>query len=471
MSSLNNMLITAQSGVLTQQDRLATISHNIANVDTPGYHRQRAILQTAPPNVPNKYTTNRYVEGTGVRIANIVRVYNRMKETALLEQTSSYEEFETLANSLSDMEGLMNAGGNGALEGLLQDFGDAWADIVNDPDNLAERSVLLERATTLAGHLNQLSGRLTFYRAGIAAGGAGPDFSGLAPSTVEEVNDIATRLQDLNRRVRSCVGQDISANDLQDQRDTLLNELSQRIGFEFSPEDDVTIDGQLLVSGDGVTLNELSVTDADANPIEFSLDGAAVTIEGGSLAAWTTAASRVEDVLARLDTLAATLITEINALHITGYDLNGEIGLDFFTGTGAADIATAISDPRLVAAANTLHDAGPPVVPNVGDGANALEIVGLFTEDLAALGSQTFNAYHAQTMTDLGADLQTARGLADDGLAVVNMLKDTIQTESGVSLDEEMIAMVSAQRAYQAAARLVNVIDGMMDTVINTMKR
>jgi len=469
MASLNDILITARSGVLTHQEWLAVTSHNIANADTEGYHRQRVSLTTNPPHMPNKYVAKDYVEGTGVRIADVVRVYNRMKETAFLERTASYEGLQTLTDALGEMEGLLGAGHDGSLASLMRSLSTAWSEVSSTPDGLAERSVLLQRATALAEHFNLLSTRLTSYRTGIADGGLGPDFTGMVPAIVDEVNDLASRIQALNVQVTVCRGQGISANDLQDQRDRLLTELSERVAFTLEPNDDVTIDGQLLVSGNGVTRNELTLVNAGSDPLEFSLDGAAVSMGGGSLGGWTTAASHAEYLLARLDTLAGTLITEVNAIHVSGYDLDGNLGLDFFTGTGTADIAVAISTPRLVAAANTLHDPGPPPIPNVADGGNALEIAALFSQNFPGLENLTFNGYHAHTMVELGAYIQSTENAADDGLVVVNMLKDAIQSESGVSLDDELVEMMAAQRAYQAAVRLVNAADGMLDVVINRM--
>ena len=469
MASLNDMLITARSGVLTHQERLAVTSHNISNADTPGYHRQQVAVEANPPNEPNLYDARNYATGTGVRVADVVRVYNRMRETALLEQTSSYQGSDTLAGSLNDLEGLLSGSTSGSLDTLLQNFGDAWSDVANSPGTLAERGVLLERADALADQLNLLSARLTRYRAGIADGGAGPAFTGLVPSIVSEINDLATRVQALNARIATSEAQGNSAGDLMDQRDSLLSSLSEKVGFTLAANGDVSVGGQLLVSGDGTIRHDLTLLDAGGQPIQVRLNGRAVAASGGSLGGWIAAAGRADDLQARLDKLAGTLVAEVNASHASGYDLDGNAGTAFFTGTGAANIAVAISDPRLVAAANTVQDPGPPPAPNTGDGANALELAQLFGQALAGLDGQTFSEYHAQTLSGLGASVQTAQGLADDGLAVVNVLKDSIQSESGVSLDEEMVDMLASQRAYQAASRLITTIDGMLDTVINKM--
>ena len=107
MSSLFDALTIARSGVLTQQDRLSVISNNIANVDTQGYHRQRAALGTNPPNDPNLYTSRPYELGTGVHMMNVTRAYNDMREGVYLGQNSSFALHTQLADSLSDLQALL----------------------------------------------------------------------------------------------------------------------------------------------------------------------------------------------------------------------------------------------------------------------------------------------------------------------------------------------------------------------------
>ena len=167
-------------------------------------------------------------------------------------------------------------------------------------------------------------------------------------------------------------------------------------------------------------------------------------------------------------------MTQINTLHTTGYDLDGNVGVDFFTGSGATGIQVnpalynpvnpLLNQPRLVAAASTLHAPGEP---NEGDGSAALAIADLADNKIAALGNQTFNNYSTELVAGLATSIQSEEALAADGKAVVDSLNNAIQGETGVSLDEEMIEMISAQRAYQASAKLVTTIDDMLDTLIN----
>ena len=218
MSSLFDALTIARSGVLTQQDRLSVISHNIANVDTEGYHRQRAVLGTNPPNETNLYCTRDYELGTGVHMIDVTRAYNDMRESVYLGQNSSLALHAQLADSLTDLQALLQGDEDSSLGACLTNFWAAWQDVSNNPDNLTMRNVLLERAGTLVERFNIVATRIDEYRAAIADSSGGT-YTGSVPDAVETVNDLATRIQDLNARIVRASNVGTSANDLTDRRD------------------------------------------------------------------------------------------------------------------------------------------------------------------------------------------------------------------------------------------------------------
>ncbi len=471
MSSLFDTLTIARSGVLTQQDRLSVISNNIANVDTPGYHRQRAVLGTNPPNDPNLYTSRLYELGTGVRMLDVSRAYNDMRESVYLGQNSSAAMHQQVADALPDLQALLQSSEDGSLGTTLQNFWSAWQDVANNPDNLTMRNVLLEQAGTLTEQFNVLAQRFSDYRAAIADDSSGA-ITGVAVDTVNDINDLATRIQDLNIRIGNAAGSGTSVNDMLDRRDQLIRELSGKANITVTADKTISIDGQVLVSGDGVTLNTLEVS--GANPIALTLGGVGVNVTGGTLGGWIQVANITDTLRTDLDGLANELISQINSIHTAGYDLDGNAGVEFFTGVGADGIQVnpalynpvnpMLNEPRLIAAATTLHAPGEP---NAGDGSNALAIADLSTTKLAALGNQTFNNYYTEMVSTLGAALSSETAFAEDGQAILDSLDNSIQGETGVNLDEEMIEMISAQRAYEAAARLVTTIDDMLDVLIN----
>jgi flagellar hook-associated protein 1 FlgK len=359
----------------------------------------------------------------------------------------------------------------------LNRFWAAWQDVATNPSNIAMRNVLLERGETLTDSMNSIARNLDDYNTQLV-GGLGP-FTGLIPDKVAEINSLATHIQALNSRITVAKAQNVNVNDLLDERDRVTRELSSLAGITVDAVDHtIRIDGQVLVSGDGVTRNDLTLD--SVGPLQFSVGGTPVTITAGELNGYAQTQDVTTTLRGNLDTLAIELQTQINTLHTAGYDLNGDPGLDFFTGTDAGDISinTAmynpanplLNDPTLVAAAAVL-DPGPPPRPNVGDGANALGIADLFSVRMVALGNQTFNEYFTNVTAGVGTAVQAVQGAATDDQTALDAYANAMQSIDGVSMDEELLDMMGAQRAFQAAARLVTTIDEMMDTVINQMKR
>ena len=166
-----------------------------------------------------------------------------------------------------------------------------------------------------------------------------------------------------------------------------------------------------------------------------------------------------------LNTIATQLISQVNTVYSAGYDLNGNTGALFFTGTDASDIAV---DPGLLNDPSTLQAAG--TAGAAGDNAVALALAKLATAKIGGLGNQTFNDAYGQQVVNLGNSLANANDQVANHEAVNNLLMSRRDSVSGVSLEEEMTSLISYQKAYQAAARIVTTVDQMLDDLLN-MKR
>lgn len=475
MSSLSDITTVARSGILTQQERLNVIAHNITNVDTAGYHRQVASLTTNPCKLPNISTTRDYAQGTGVTVADITREYDLLRERAVLGELSDYALNDFMANQLPDIESIMQTDTQNGLAETLTAFWTAWQDVASYPDNESMRAVALEAGVQLAAVLNKTSSSLASYAEGIATG-VSPNINGSVTSEVDRLNIITQELQTLNHKITLYENTRVSAGDLEDRRDVLVSELAQLADVSVDAGYHITLDGQTLVSSDGLTRNELTISSSD--PLSFEVAGTPVTIESGTLGGWGRLVEYIDSLSGGLDTLASELITQINALHTTGYDLDGNPGMAFFTGSTASDMAVnsalynadnpMLNKPRLIAAAKSLFDPGGPNESALtGDGSNALAIADLSGATFAALDDQSFNDYYSQLTSALGAQIESYEALAEDGETIVTALRAAIQSESGVSLDEELVSMITAQRAYQAAANLLTQTNTMFDVIMS----
>ncbi|MBI3987071.1 MAG: flagellar hook-associated protein FlgK [Lentisphaerae bacterium] len=474
MISLNNLLEIGATAMQASKLRMSVVSHNVANVATEGYHRQRVVLSEQPPLDPTNLSTYRYSVGTGVKVEDIVREYDLLMENRLRGETSSYNYQKQLSTVLTDAEALLTGSETSNFTVRLSEFWNAWQDLSNHPESLAFRNILLQRTEALTDQFNMMAAQIGDHRADILTGTTLgiPPASGAIADDVTAINTYALEIANLNDKIRIMAVSGNDVNDLLDQRDALVNQIAEKVNLTLTREADatytLTVDGQTLVSG--ATTNAISIT--NDNPIALELNGAAIVPTSGAIAGWIAGAAKFDSLRADLDTLALELVAQVNALHFTGYDLNGVTGVNFFNPltTGAADIALdagLVNTPENIAAAATLHALG---VPNVGDGAIALQIADLETTRLAALNNLSAAAYYTNMVTTLGAESQTAADLANNGDAVVTTLQNTILSNTGVNMDQEMVDMLSAQRAFQAASKLINAADEMMDVVINRLK-
>jgi flagellar hook-associated protein 1 len=164
---------------------------------------------------------------------------------------------------------------------------------------------------------------------------------------------------------------------------------------------------------------------------------------------------------AQLDKVAVSLRDAVNAVHSTGYTLDGSTGLDFFSGTNAQDLAIIPTTGAGLAVANS---------PGVVDGTNAQDIADLAIDDkaAAALGGSPGPSSLLRTMAaDIGTKLQGLNRAAEVQNTVFQNAEEAVNADSGVSIDEEMTSLLMYQRAYQASARVITAVDEMLDTLIN----
>jgi flagellar hook-associated protein 1 FlgK len=264
-----------------------------------------------------------------------------------------------------------------------------------------------------------------------------------------------------------------SANDYRDQRELKLQELSKLIDINTSEDTTGAVsvfvaNGRPLVAG-SITWQLSTETNASGLQDVVWVDGSGSTtnitsdISGGNLSGWLEVRDVViADYQSRLDTLAQTLINEVNTLHQTGFALDGSAGEVFFNGSAAVDIdvnANIVADPDLVAAASD-----PTRVP--GDNSKAIEITDLQYQLTMSANTATFNDYFSSLIRDVGNEViksDSYYGQQDKMVAYLDNYRESI---SGVSLDEEMINLIKFQNAYTAAAKLITTADELMESVL-----
>lgn len=349
------MLSTGVSGLITAQGSLSTASHNISNVNTEGYNRQRVQQATRIPN----FEGNHYI-GSGVSITNVERMYDEFLADQVRTFTSQEKQFDTFsvfARQVDDLLGSPELSLSTGLEG----FFDAVQDLADDPTSIAARQVMLTEADTLAQRFNTLDTQLD---------GFNDQVNGNLETEVKEVNLLSQGIADLNLAIiESLGGAGVLPNDLMDQRDQLINELSTLISVSTVEQSTGAINvfigtGQSLVIGQSVIGLSIVTDPADPtrNEVGYGPSNINITdqLTGGTIGGLLSVRQDVIDpARAEIDALAVGMITTINDQHTVGITLDGNAGGNFFEpadllGTPAPDagnIRLAISDPRDIAVA------------------------------------------------------------------------------------------------------------------------
>ena len=471
MSNLFSGINIALRAVLAQQQAIQVIEHNVANASTPGYRRQEAVLRalvTTPTSGLYQNGTPGMI-GAGVTVDRIQRFNLEFYDGRFRRETASARRFELQGEILKQVELTLAETGEDGLANRLDAFWTGWQALSDDPSNLALRRDLLERAGGLADALNWRASSLIALR---------KEQNLAIEERVQQINTLASHVARLNAEIPAKEANGIAANDLLDERDRLINQLSELTGatahIQENGEALVSIGGHSLVVGrKAFTLTTgPDPLDAALRRITWQEDGQVLAPPSGELAGIINARDVViKEQLAGLNTLAYTLASKVNEMHAAGSDLNGEQGVDFFTGfTPQANYALEIrvnpeisGDPARIAASK----GGPG---SVGDGSLAMEIAELRNTTLSIDGaSVTINGYHISNATRLGLEVKDALRRAKDNRLVADSLEQLSESVGGVSLDEEAANLVKAQRAFQAASRLMTAIDDMLDRIINGM--
>lgn len=339
---MSGILGTALSGLMAFQRSLETTSHNIANVNTEGYSRQRVELSTRP----EQYIGDAGYLGQGVNVTNISRSYDQFINKQLNSSTSAFAEtnqFYTLASQVDNVI----ADAATSLSPALKSFFNAVNEVANDPSSIPARQVMIGETENLAGQFNTLSTRFEDLRS---------QTNNQMQATVDDINSYAESFAALNVRIinesNSSAG---LPNDLLDQRDVLIGKIAEKVNVSAVNQQDGSIslfigNGQALVLG--ASTQKLALADSSTDPThkEIVVEGQSITrqVAGGELYGQLKFRDQVLDPAQnQLGLLATGLALQFNAAHAEGVDLNNASGKDVF-GLGASALAVpVVANPDL----------------------------------------------------------------------------------------------------------------------------
>jgi flagellar hook-associated protein FlgK len=433
---MSDLVSVASSAVNAYQRALGTVSNNIANVDTEGYSKQEVELNE---NSPRLYGTA-YL-GTGVRFDGVRRLYDAFVEDSLRNANTDLGTQESLVNYANRVVNVLGSEDVGLLSAFDQFF-DAARQLSTDSSSLILRSQFLSKAEGLAGQFGNLSAQL---------GLVNQETKEAIDVGLAKVNQLAEQLNVVNQQLRKSRYLERQPPALMDQRDQVLREMAKLVKIQVKE----AVNGEVTVSiGSTITrgvvvgpegsrkvsaeFSETSVGKVDLLVGRYSSSAESVAgLSGGEVAGLLNFRSQLlEPVYAELDSLAKTLVEEVNQISREGIDLNGQDGGDLFAIDPQFRLRALEGETRVVASPQMLdwsaYKSNELEITYRADAAQVNNIT--LTGDFIG-GDQitvTLNS-NARSFTLIGPTGELGEPLSQ--ASVLNQLRQFLQGGNGASLD------------------------------------
>ncbi|MFQ5454945.1 MAG: flagellar hook-associated protein FlgK [Nitrospirota bacterium] len=330
MASVLGIFDIGKRALLANQRALLVTSHNIANINTPGYTRQEVIFEEAVP-----FNAQPGQIGSGMKITKINRIFDKFIELQMNAESQNFGNAEIKKNILQRVEVIFKESDKSGINNAISQLFNAFHDLSLNPDGATERSVVLSRGEILSTLLNKSYSDLSQIQ---------QDLNTQLKSVISEVNDLASQIADLNEKISRTIIDGQEPNDYRDKRNVLLNELGQKTDISYFEDSlgqvTVMIGGQypIVEARSSASLVGINKTDnsgfinigidmGNGNTIDITNNISNGSISGLLYLRDTMIPKLTDDI----NLLSASLTKEINIQHRNGYDLNSNTGNDFFS--------------------------------------------------------------------------------------------------------------------------------------------
>jgi len=464
MAGLNNLLNVARDALTAQSYGLNVTGQNIANASTPGYVRRVALLETQ--NLGSQ-------SGGGVRAAGLDRVTNDFIERRENQATGTASAATARDQTLASIEALFNDSAGTGLGSALNDVFASFSALATNPNDTTTRANVLSAAGAFVDRANQTGNTLSQMQI---------DLKQQAQDTIGQVNQRAQEIAKLDMQIAQATMQGDDASDLKDQRTQKILNMSGLINThtftDGSGNTVVQVAGTTIV--DGQHARSLSLDLHADGSLKLLVDqpgggGSEITqfLTGGKLAGIKDARDKdLFDVSQKLNTLVFDVTSAINTQHALGAGADGGTGRNLFdigtTATNAARDVRVSGDvfgrPDRIAAAGNVFS-----LPGGSD--NAVALSKIFDTQIVFGNSKTAAQAYGDIIGSIGSTRASSQRDVETQNAILSQVQSMHQSQSGVSLDEEMVNLTKFQNAYQAASKMISVADQLMQTLLNTVGR
>lgn len=425
MSGLLSTLNTAKSGMNVSQVAIQTTSHNISNINTPGYSRQRVNQSASSPySMPGENSNFGAGQiGTGAQIDDVTRIRNSFYDYQYRSESHQYGNTSVKYEYFKNIEGIFNEPSDTAISSSLNSFFNSWSELSKDPQSSGVKSVVIENGKYLSNSINSAFKRLESLEEGLDK---------QSEYIMDEVNSMLSQLDKLEKNIKIIQGSGKSPNDFLDQRDQLLDNLSFKLNIN---DKDVKATLKKAYDANGkVTLDDLT-----KSGVKIS----------GELEGTLSMKQEINKYKNGLKQLSNTITSNVNKAA----------GQEIFK---AKDGELISINPEMLQEPEKIN-----VTADI-----ALKVYELKSEKININGKDmTINTFYNSMIQDLGQSSAAVIRDESNQSKLLENIDSSRSSVSGVSLDEEMISLVQLQHTYSANAKVMSTIDSLLDVVVNGLVR
>ena len=440
---------------------------NLANVNNPGYSRESVEMST---------TDYAGAPAMGVNVSAVTQARDQLLDRQVTQSasqvgyqqalsdnltTAQTELGEQINNSTSPTSLTDTGSGTSGISAALSNFFTAVSNLSSHPADPTAQDLVVEQATELTSQFNTTYSQLQSLQS---------DITSQAASDVATVNGLLGNIASLNGQIATEASSPGATLDLQDQRQSDLEQLAQYMNF--TSQTIPNSNGQIQIASSDASGNSVVLVDRrtvvgggvtfDGTQFSGGASSTTLALQGGSLAGEISARDgAIQQLCDNLQTTAAQLTSAVN----TAYNPSGATG-NFFQSAPSSGIIAL--DPALNTATIKATNTG-----NAGANELALAVSQVQNQNFSTSGgdliSGTITGFYSQTVSGIGTAVEGAQSNLSDQQAIHQLLGSQRDSVSGVSQDEELTNLMQYQRAYQASSQVVSVIDSLLNTVVNGM--
>lgn len=461
MAGLLGTLHSAGSGMRVSQTSIQTASHNINNMNTPGYSRQRVEQKASSaysyPGYNSKLGAGQL--GTGVEATDVIRMRNTFYDFQFRSESHNYGEIGVKYEHYTNMEKIFNEPSDTSISASIANFFSSWQELSKNPTDVASKDIVVQNSKYLADKISNIKEKLDSLSS---------QADKKLNDDVKEINDMLNQLKELDKQIKIVQGSGKSPNDLMDERDKILDDLSFKMNLG---NDDIKEAFEGGLSKVEITetggKKQLTLTYGDpAKTKDIPADKISGEIQGSL-----EMIDKVKEYSDRLTELAKGLASSVNQV------LSGK-PLDKIDGT---------LDPKVNPDTDlfVFDESGTPIIKvnkNLLEKPRDLNVTTEIANQMYHLKDQkitmgnppeetTIDKFYNNIIQKLGNETQEVIRNEKNQSKILKEIDNLRLNVSGVSLDEEMVSLIQFQHAYNASAKVISTIDSLLDVVINGLKR